>query len=402
LVAIANMTKSSSVSQAGNHRKHLWLAALMAVLSLFVHGYLYMQHLALQSGQYTKSICDINEKFDCSAVAASAYAEALHVPVALWGFMANLAFLILVGVYLLTDENKKPGARRNLLIAAVGIFAGSLVMGTISTFLLAKFCAFCMSAYVLSILLLIFTWLFVRGSTGSLTIGDFKPLSIVAVICFVGAFIVNSAVTQGGDMNSPENQAALNGFINDWKAAPAKEFKAVDPLVKGPADAKMTIVEFADYRCIHCKHAAPILHAFLGSHPDVRLEFQPWPLDGECNSALNQANGASCLLARASWCAEKNKHSGWSVHDYIYGLPEIYASVDTVRADLGNIASAAGMSIDEMKACADSDAAKAAVRAQADVGATLNLEGTPTIYVNKKQLPGGQSLPILKKAYESL
>jgi protein-disulfide isomerase/uncharacterized membrane protein len=392
------------MAKASASSKCLWLAAVTGFLSLFAHGYLYLQHLALQSGEYTKSICDINEKFDCSAVSASKYAVMLNVPVALWGFMANAAFLILLVVLSLTDDEKKPAAQRNVWIAALGIFAGTVIMGSISMFLLSKFCLFCISAYVLSILMLVFTWLGIRGSQAfsNVRLGDFKALVITAVIAFIGAFVLNSAVTQGHDVNSVENQAEFSQFISDWQAAPAKSFKTVDPLVMGPENAKMTIIEFADFRCIHCKHAAPVIHAFIASHPDVRLEFQPWPLDGECNTALGKANGASCLLARTVWCAQKTKQSGWAVHDYIYGLPEIYPSVDAVKSDLPALATAAGMSSEEMKTCADSDAAKAVVRSQAEVGISINLEGTPTIYVNQKLLSGGQALPVLQKAYGTL
>jgi protein-disulfide isomerase len=237
---------------------------------------------------------------------------------------------------------------------------------------------------------------------GAMRVGDFRGLAVVGVICFIGAFVVNNSMTQGNNVNSRETQALLNSYIQEWQATSAKDFTLVAPLVKGPENAKMTIVEFADYRCIHCKHAAPALHAFTAAHPDVRLEFQPWPLDGECNTSLNQANGASCLLARTSWCAEKNKKSGWAVHDYIYARPEIYPSLDAVKADLGNLAKAAGMAEDEMRTCSDSDEAKSAVREQANVGTNLNLQGTPTIYVNKKPLTGGQSLPVLQKAYNAL
>jgi protein-disulfide isomerase/uncharacterized membrane protein len=376
----------------------------MAALALVVQGYLFLQHLALQSGEYTKSLCDINEKFDCSAVSASKYAVVLGVPVALWGFMANVAFLILLVVYWLSDSEKKTAARRNVWIAALGIFLGSVVMGSISLFLLSKFCLFCIMAYVLSLLLVIFVGIAFKGVSmfSTINLTDFGPLLATVVIVFVGAFIVNSSAAQGNDVNSRENQAAFAQFINDWQAAPAKDFKTLDPLVKGPENAKMTVIEFADYRCIHCKHAAPVLHAFAASHPDVRLEFQPWPLDGECNSSLNQANGASCLLARSSWCAQKLKQSGWAVHDYIYGLPEIYSSVDAVKADLPALAAAAGLSTEAMRTCTESDAAKTAVREQANIGTNINLQGTPTIYVNKKLLSGGQSLPVLQKAYDTL
>lgn len=397
---MAKQTQDSSTSQA---QRSLWFAVLMATLALFVHGYLYAQHLAIDAGEYSKSICDINEKFDCSAVAASRYAVIQGLPVALLGLWANLGFLILAAVYFFADPDKRAPARRNLLIASLAIFAGSVVMGFISLVLLSKFCLFCMAAYVLSILLLVFTWLAIKDQPWKVG-GGFTSLLVTGVVAILGAVILNSNLQAPGGASSPEAQAAFAQYVGAWQTAAPKTFTLVDPLTTGPeaSKAKMTIVEFADYRCSHCKHAAPVLHAFVTSHPDVRLEFQPWPLDGECNSSLNQANGASCLLARASWCAEKNKQSGWKVHDYVFGLSEIYPNADAVKADLGSIAQAAGLTPEELRACTESDAAKTAVRAQADVGTSINLEGTPTIYVNKKILQGGQVPQVLQKAYDAL
>ncbi len=393
------MTKTS--------RRFLWLAALTAFLSVLVHAYLYRQHLALQSGEYSRSLCDINEKFDCSAVAASKYSELFGIPVALWGLIVNGAFLILAGIILpMTDQDKKPAARRNVWLISVFIVFATVVMGSISMFLLSKFCAFCMSVYVLSILMLIFVWLAFKGDSllANIRAKDFIPLVSLGVVGFLAGFIIHSAMKSVYDPNSEANEKAQATFVTDWAAAPTQDIKLVDPLVIGPSaeTAKMTIVEFADFRCIHCKHAAPILHAFVASHPDVRLEFQPWPLDGECNASLTQTNGASCLLARAVWCSQKLKQQGWAAHDYIYGLDEIYKDVGQVRSALPEIAKAALVSPDELKTCADSDEAKAAVRQQAEVGSALNLQGTPTIYVNRKQLSGGQSLPILQGAYKTL
>lgn len=388
-------------------KRFLWLAAITAVLGLLVHGYLYNQHLSLQSGAYTRSLCDINATFDCSAVAASKYAVFLGVPVAFWGFLSNLVFLVLLGLVLpLTDEDRKPAARRNVWIMSLVILLGSIVMATVSLLWLSKFCAFCLSAYVLSILLVVFVRMAFRGelSFANVRLGDFKSLAGLGLATFFAGFIGHSALKTIYDPNAAENERAEKTFVLDWQNAAAQDIKLVDPLVVGPSaeTAKMTVVEFADFRCIHCKHAAPILHAFISSHPDVRLEFQPWPLDGECNASLNQSNGASCLLARAVWCSQKLRQQGWAAHDFIYGQPEIYMNVEQVRAALPDIAKASQVPADEMKTCADSDDAKAAVRKQAEVGSALNLQGTPTIYVNKKPLSGGQSLPILQRAYKAL
>lgn len=382
---------------------YLWLAAITAVIGLFVHGYLYSHSLAMESGEATKSLCDINATFNCSAVSASKYASLFGVPIALWGLIGNAVFLIMLGVMLpLADDTKKSAARRNVLIVAIGIFIASIIMGSISAFALAKLCAFCMAAYVLSILMLVFVWLGLKNRPSDRAAGpkDLIPLIAIGAIGLLAGFIIHSSMNPG----AKQMAIAADGYVGEWKSAPAREINLVDPLVLGPAadQAKMTIVEFADFRCIHCKHAAPIIHAFAAAHPDVRVEFQPWPLDGECNASLDRTNGASCLLSRAVWCAQKVKQQGWAAHDYIYGLDEIYPSVEAVRAGLPAIATAAKMSTEEMNVCADSDDAKAATRKQAEVGTALNLQGTPTIFANKKILSGGQSLPILQRAYNSL
>ena len=104
-----------------------------------VHGYLYSQHLDLKFGTMVgKSICDLNDTFSCSAVAASKYSEVFGIPIALLGFFANLAVLVLLAMWPFTEDEKRPIARRNLLIATGGIAAVSIVMGTISTIAIGK------------------------------------------------------------------------------------------------------------------------------------------------------------------------------------------------------------------------------------------------------------------------
>jgi protein-disulfide isomerase/uncharacterized membrane protein len=404
--SVAKTTTTPATSSSV--RTFLWAAAVSTVIALFVHGYLYSQHLALDVGQATKSVCDINETFSCSAVAASKFSTLFGIPVALWGFIANFGFLILLGLYPLTETGRESIARRNLLIVSGVIAAASIVMGGIAFTQMQQYCLFCMAAYVLSFLNFLFVWLANRKPAGTLMgapafhFKDLTPVLVVAAAGFLAGFVAHSSMQKSSGSQEMDLQA--QGLVEEWKASPVRDVKVVDPLVKGASveTAKMTLVEFADFRCIHCKHAAPVIKAFAAAHPDVRVEFQPWPLDGECNSAINQSNGASCLLARVVWCAEKNKKTGWAAHDYIYDLPETYMSTAQIEGDYANMTRATQMSAAEMKACADSEEAKKVVRAQADAGSALQIQGTPSIYANKKQLSGGQSLPVLKRAYQSL
>ena len=63
-----------------------------------------------------------------------------------------------------------------------------------------------------------------------------------------------------------QNQAAL---LND-KGTPSY----------GPADAKVTVVEFFDYQCIYCARLAPELEKVIKANPDVRFVFKEFPIFG--------------------------------------------------------------------------------------------------------------------------
>ena len=64
-----------------------------------------------------------------------------------------------------------------------------------------------------------------------------------------------------------QNQAAL---LND-KGTPSY----------GPADAKVTVVEFFDYQCIYCARLAPELEKVIKASPDVRFVFKEFPIFGQ-------------------------------------------------------------------------------------------------------------------------
>jgi protein-disulfide isomerase len=61
-----------------------------------------------------------------------------------------------------------------------------------------------------------------------------------------------------------DNQAAL---LND-----------ADTPAFGPENAKVAVIEFFDYQCVHCSSVAPELEKVMKMHPDVRYIFKEWPI----------------------------------------------------------------------------------------------------------------------------
>ena len=138
-----------------------------------------------------------------------------------------------------------------------------------------------------------------------------------------------------------------------------------------------------------------------GSHPDARLIFAAWPLDGTCNTTIPSGDGTRCALARSVYCAEK-EHKGWEAHDWIFEHQEIFTTLEALTQDLKKMADEEKLDYTALKSCMDSSEAKAAIEAGAKVGSDLKIEGTPSIFVNGKKLEFGQILPVLQKAYESI
>lgn len=401
------MSNESISTSRSTARTFFWLALISIVASIATHGYLLSHHYALKFGDVAgQSLCNISSNFNCEAVAASRFSEILHVPVALWGALANGVLLVFALTFPLADNENRAALRRNILVVAAFIAFASLVMGGISLFVLGKGCPFCILAYVLSFVTLgtlikaLPTETVSAVTAPRLTPRSFMPLAIAAAIAFAASFVINDQVKKS--YGFADMSAFIQDAVQQWETASAKQIQTLEPLAKGPeaANATMTIVEFADFRCIHCAHAAPIIEAFVSSHPDVRLEFQAWPLDGECNSSINVANGASCLLARTVYCASKvGSEKGWAAHKYVFEHRDDYPSVDAVRAKISEIAKAIGVETSNIEACTQAPETKSAIEKQAAVGTALNLSGTPSFFVNGKKLSGGQSLPVLQEVY---
>ena len=139
----------------------------------------------------------------------------------------------------------------------------------------------------------------------------------------------------------------------------------------GPVDAKVTVIEFFDFRCPGCKATAPEVLRMMQAHPDVRFVFKEWPiLDGP-------TNGVSHYAARAAQAAHRQGK-------YLPVFRDLMAAPALSEAAIDSILAANGVSMPQAEA-AMSGPEIARHMADMQTSATaLGLVGTPTFFVNGK------------------
>jgi protein-disulfide isomerase len=149
----------------------------------------------------------------------------------------------------------------------------------------------------------------------------------------------------------------------------------------GPANARVTVVEFADFECPHCRELHGILKTVEQHYPQVRFVYKDFPLSNLHPWAETAAIGARCAF-------QASPDAFWKMHDLIFDNQALI-SPDNVYDQLVGFAGQIGLNTDSFKACLSSPEAKQAVEANHAEGVALNVVSTPTLFINGRMLQGG-------------
>jgi len=153
---------------------------------------------------------------------------------------------------------------------------------------------------------------------------------------------------------------------------------------KGPKDAPVTIFEFGDLQCPACKAAQPEIEGLIASEPNARFVFQNFPLEMH-NWAAKGAYYADCV--------------GHASHEaffkFVARAYETQQDITAENADekLTALATEVGLNGAEIAACAASPVAKARVDASIALGRSVNVSGTPTLFINGRTIGNVGQVP---------
>jgi protein-disulfide isomerase len=192
------------------------------------------------------------------------------------------------------------------------------------------------------------------------------------------------AVKDGRD----PRQALAESVIVKRRQATARNLEDPIPIpiagapAKGPADARITLVEFSDFECPYCSKAAVKVEAILQAYPkDARLIYKQYPLPDHPHARM---------AAEAALAAQA-QDKFWPMHDKLFANGR-HLSAETIAG----IAKDIGLDMEKFQADMQSASVKQALRKDIADGDKVDIQGTPTIFVNGKRYNGGLEIPLMK------
>ena len=197
---------------------------------------------------------------------------------------------------------------------------------------------------------------------------------------------------------TPDGTHAVAGDIMPFGAkpyAPASEAlqKGINGTSRGPEKAPVTIVEFSDLQCPHCKEAQPVIDKLLAAEPNARFVFQQFPLPMH-NWAAKGAAYADCI-------GRSSKDAFWK---FVQGTYDEQANITESNADerLTAIADKAGVKGADIAVCVAKPDTKARIDRSIALGQSVGVTGTPTVFVNGRRIGNVTQVPenILKGIVE--
>ena len=146
----------------------------------------------------------------------------------------------------------------------------------------------------------------------------------------------------------------------------------------GPANAPVTLVEYADYQCPMCKVYSPIITELLRRYPDkVRFEFHYYPLVQIHRYAMDAAKAAEAA-------GDQGKY--WEMHDLLFDEQERWASSQNAETQFLTYASRLGLNTNQFMQALHSPDIENRILQDVARARDAKLEGTPSIFVNGQKV----------------
>lgn len=397
-----------------------YIGIIICLVGLVVSGMLIQEFYGVES-KSAKSLCSaVGDPDSCKTVAESAYSGIRNVPlfgsipVAVMGF----TFYGLIGAMLIlatlakSEEDSISILQHTGALLIVGLVI-DIALFIISKFIIGKICGLCFITYVVTIIALgiVFSILkqkqsnlsfgesFMKGITKNILNYAIFALGFFACGMGVGQYSGNGNQDKSKVISGDPNKQLIEESIKVYESSPVLKIDLTNAPMLGDAKAPITIVKFADYNCGHCMHASHILKTTLAEFSGiVKVYYKNFALDGNCNPVVQRktSHQSSCIAASAAICANQQGKFG-EVYTGLYADNE--KGVTHSPASVLQIAKNSGLDINKFNAClASKEVSNQIAKEGSEGGTQLNIQSTPSLFVNNKAIAPGTPDPEFLRA----
>lgn len=158
---------------------------------------------------------------------------------------------------------------------------------------------------------------------------------------------------------------------------------ATPPHARGPQAATVTLEEFGDFQCPPCGQLEPELKKIQAENgPNIRLIFRQYPLTSIHPHALEAAEASEAAALQGKF---------WEMHDLLYERQGEWA--EAARPPFVEYARTLGLDAERFVRDMDSEQVKARIRADQQRGDSVDIPGTPSLFVNGRELSPQERTP---------
>jgi uncharacterized membrane protein/protein-disulfide isomerase len=359
----------------------------------------YVHYRLLTDPVYT-SFCDVSASVSCSEAYVSHYGSLWGVPVAPLGVLFFVFVMLVAGVAGGKTAQAAETAPAYIFTVSTIALALVLYLGYASYFTLKVFCMMCAATYVAVIAIFIIsgaattlpmTTLPNRATKDLRTLVS-NPLPLLLTLVFVGGAAGVLTAFPRDNVESEEVEGAAQTPaplppVSEAERAKLAEWWDLQPKVTVPVpdDGKpVVIVKFNDYQCPACKVTHDAYKPVIGNYVQLRrikYVVKHFPLEGECNPAAAGGNHYAACEAAAAVIMARANGVGASMEDWFFaniGPPAL--TPEQVKAAARKFGGILDFDVQYPKVLEE-------VKADSGLGKLLNVDSTPTFFINGRRLP---------------
>ncbi len=335
-------------------------------------------------------VCAVNEKISCEVLTYKQYSEWFGIPTPLY---AAFTFLIL---FILAYRGwKKIGERQihedvyTWLLSTIALLS-AIAMAYISFVILKKLCIFCFLFYIIITAAWLLSTKILKSHGENLSTVIKHELST----CYKDPWLWFAGVAFACVFSFAHVAFEKTASLSNEKV----EIHGDEIKTTGNPNAKVSLVIFSDFQCPACKHAASILREIEQSYASkIKITYKFFPLDPSCNPGAPYGQHLmACDAAKAALCAAE-QGGFWRYHDHLFD-----SQTSLYEKKFYEFAEQENLNMENFSECYESNDTTKSVTKDAEEGAALKVNATPTIYLNGKKYEGILKTEDVKKMIDSL